>query len=234
MGRVDSAFTAGRTAPVTSHPSRTWTAFRRGTNATSFMTGFGSTASERQPTGRPAGTQYAEIHFVNRLACPPSPGVQILVGPHETSEAGRTSSSCGRTPRARRLRPGSKTRFSLAGDDGDAAGLDPRSMINEDTQAAITVEGLTKRYGELAAVDDLSFSVRRGAVTGFPGPNRGSGRYNRTEAYALPFSRRLTSSRSSRWRSSTSASGSGSSESSASRTIPVTTLWPSASTSTAW
>jgi len=44
-------------------------------------------------------------------------------------------------------------------------------MINEDIQAAITVERLTKRYGELAAVDDLSFSVRRGAVTGFLGPN---------------------------------------------------------------
>jgi ABC-2 type transport system ATP-binding protein len=44
-------------------------------------------------------------------------------------------------------------------------------MINENTQPAITVEGLTKRYGELTAVDDLSFSVRRGAVTGFLGPN---------------------------------------------------------------
>jgi len=44
-------------------------------------------------------------------------------------------------------------------------------MRNEDTQPAITVECLTKRYGELAAVDDLSFSVRRGAVTGFLGPN---------------------------------------------------------------
>ena len=44
-------------------------------------------------------------------------------------------------------------------------------MINENTQPAITVEGLTKRYGDLAAVDDLSFSVRRGAVTGFLGPN---------------------------------------------------------------
>ncbi len=44
-------------------------------------------------------------------------------------------------------------------------------MINEDTHAAITVEGLTKRYGELTAVDDLSFSVRRGSVTGFLGPN---------------------------------------------------------------
>jgi ABC-2 type transport system ATP-binding protein len=37
--------------------------------------------------------------------------------------------------------------------------------------AAIAVEGLTKRYGELTAVDDVSFSVRRGTVTGFLGPN---------------------------------------------------------------
>jgi len=36
---------------------------------------------------------------------------------------------------------------------------------------AITVDRLTKRYGELVAVDDLSFEVRRGAVTGFLGPN---------------------------------------------------------------
>ena len=62
-------------------------------------------------------------------------------------------------------------KFSPAADDGDAAGLDPQSVINQNTQPAITVEGLTKRYGELTAVDDLSFSVRRGAVTGFLGPN---------------------------------------------------------------
>ena len=37
--------------------------------------------------------------------------------------------------------------------------------------AAIAVEGLTKRYGDVTAVDDLSFTVRRGAVTGFLGPN---------------------------------------------------------------
>jgi ABC-2 type transport system ATP-binding protein len=36
---------------------------------------------------------------------------------------------------------------------------------------AIVVQGLTKRYGEVKAVDDLSFAVRRGAVTGFLGPN---------------------------------------------------------------
>jgi ABC-2 type transport system ATP-binding protein len=32
-------------------------------------------------------------------------------------------------------------------------------------------DGLTKRYGEVTAVDDLSFAVRPGAVTGFLGPN---------------------------------------------------------------
>lgn len=35
----------------------------------------------------------------------------------------------------------------------------------------ITAEHLTKRYGETAAVDDLSFAVRPGVVTGFLGPN---------------------------------------------------------------
>ena len=35
----------------------------------------------------------------------------------------------------------------------------------------IVAEGLTKRYGNVKAVDDLSFSVRAGAVTGFLGPN---------------------------------------------------------------
>ncbi len=35
----------------------------------------------------------------------------------------------------------------------------------------IEVENLTKRYGRTVAVDDLSFSVRPGVVTGFLGPN---------------------------------------------------------------
>ena len=35
----------------------------------------------------------------------------------------------------------------------------------------IEVCGLTKRYGEVLAVDDLSFGVRAGEVTGFLGPN---------------------------------------------------------------
>jgi ABC-2 type transport system ATP-binding protein len=37
--------------------------------------------------------------------------------------------------------------------------------------APIMVEGLTKHYGNVKAVDDLSFVVRAGAVTGFLGPN---------------------------------------------------------------
>jgi ABC-2 type transport system ATP-binding protein len=37
--------------------------------------------------------------------------------------------------------------------------------------APIVVEGLTKRYGAVTAVDNLSFAVRPGAVTGFLGPN---------------------------------------------------------------
>src|SRR4030095_8896617 len=35
----------------------------------------------------------------------------------------------------------------------------------------IEVTSLTKRYGETVAVDDLSFTVRPGVVTGFLGPN---------------------------------------------------------------
>ena len=39
----------------------------------------------------------------------------------------------------------------------------------------IEIRGLTKRYGDVVAVDDLSFPVRSGRVTGFLGPN-GSGK----------------------------------------------------------
>ena len=35
----------------------------------------------------------------------------------------------------------------------------------------IEARGLTKRYGSTVAVDDLSFTVRPGMVTGFLGPN---------------------------------------------------------------
>ncbi len=44
---------------------------------------------------------------------------------------------------------------------GDAGAHDP----------VVSVSSLTKRYGELVAVDDLSFSLRSGTVTGFFGAN---------------------------------------------------------------
>lgn len=51
-----------------------------------------------------------------------------------------------------------------------------RSVRSVDsTGAAITVEHLSKRFGAVLAVDDLDFTVRAGAVTGFLGPN-GSGK----------------------------------------------------------
>jgi ABC-type Na+ transport system ATPase subunit NatA len=37
--------------------------------------------------------------------------------------------------------------------------------------AVVSVRRLTKRYGELVAVDDLTFSLEAGSVTGFLGPN---------------------------------------------------------------
>jgi ABC-2 type transport system ATP-binding protein len=37
--------------------------------------------------------------------------------------------------------------------------------------AAITIDGLTKRFGQVVAVDDLSFEVDQGTVVGFLGPN---------------------------------------------------------------
>jgi ABC-2 type transport system ATP-binding protein len=37
--------------------------------------------------------------------------------------------------------------------------------------AAIEVEGLTKHFGHLVAVDQVSFTVEKGSVTGFLGPN---------------------------------------------------------------
>lgn len=37
--------------------------------------------------------------------------------------------------------------------------------------AALQLDGVTKRYGAFTAVDDLSFSARRGKILGFLGPN---------------------------------------------------------------
>jgi ABC-2 type transport system ATP-binding protein len=49
-----------------------------------------------------------------------------------------------------------------------------RSLIPADAGAGdpvVAVNSLTKRFGDLAAVEDLTFSLDRGTVTGFLGPN---------------------------------------------------------------
>src|SRR3954469_18446822 len=57
---------------------------------------------------------------------------------------------------------------SVSAESGD---IRFRRMTGDGMHSAIDVNGLTKHYGDVAAVQDLSFSVRRGAVTGFLGPN---------------------------------------------------------------
>ena len=37
--------------------------------------------------------------------------------------------------------------------------------------AVVTIESLTKRFGSLTAVDQLSFALEPGTITGFLGPN---------------------------------------------------------------
>ena len=37
--------------------------------------------------------------------------------------------------------------------------------------ALIELQGITKRYGDLTAVEDLTLSIEQGAVFGFIGPN---------------------------------------------------------------
>jgi ABC-2 type transport system ATP-binding protein len=44
-------------------------------------------------------------------------------------------------------------------------------MTNAQSPPAISADHLTKRYGRTTAVDQLSFTVRPGTVTGFFGPN---------------------------------------------------------------
>jgi ABC-2 type transport system ATP-binding protein len=52
----------------------------------------------------------------------------------------------------------------------DLGGI-PAARRRPSVEGMIEVDGLTKRYGAVAAVDGLSFTVRPGRVTGFLGPN---------------------------------------------------------------
>jgi len=52
--------------------------------------------------------------------------------------------------------------------------------MNTETEYAIEVDGLTKRYGDLLAVNDISFTVKKGEVFAFLGPN-GAGKTTTVE-----------------------------------------------------
>lgn len=52
--------------------------------------------------------------------------------------------------------------------------------MTKETEYAIEVDKLTKRYGDLLAVDDISFTVRKGEVFAFLGPN-GAGKTTTVE-----------------------------------------------------
>src|SRR5262245_12968157 len=43
--------------------------------------------------------------------------------------------------------------------------------VSDGIDPVVSFEALTKRYGDIRAVDDLSFSIRPGTITGFLGPN---------------------------------------------------------------
>jgi ABC-2 type transport system ATP-binding protein len=47
----------------------------------------------------------------------------------------------------------------------------PSGRALADGEEVITVDHLTKKFGSVTAVDDLSFTLKHGAVTGFLGPN---------------------------------------------------------------
>ena len=54
---------------------------------------------------------------------------------------------------------------------GDGKGLDIPPLADEEGVTAITARGLTKRFGNFTAVDDISFDIRAGEIFGFLGSN---------------------------------------------------------------
>jgi ABC-type branched-subunit amino acid transport system ATPase component len=53
-----------------------------------------------------------------------------------------------------------------------------------DATTALTADGLTRRFGDLVAVNDLTFEVAAGGVVGFVGPN-GSGKPRRSACSSI-------------------------------------------------
>jgi ABC-2 type transport system ATP-binding protein len=60
-------------------------------------------------------------------------------------------------------------------------------------EAIIEVRGMTKRFGELTAVDHVDLTVRAGEIYGFLGPN-GSGKTTFPKANCSPTAQLMKSS----------------------------------------
>jgi ABC-2 type transport system ATP-binding protein len=83
----------------------------------------------------------------------------------------RAKAVAGTVPEAGRPRRGDDEGGEMSvGQLSSGAGGHPAADARSGTEE-IVVRGLTKQYKRLRAVDDLSFSVRSGRVTGFLGPN---------------------------------------------------------------
>ena len=76
---------------------------------------------------------------------------------------------CGSTPHRRRELPASFADFTTG---RSADNLTRRNRRVTRRQRMVQVDGLTKLYGELAAVSELTFSLQPGEVLGLVGPER--------------------------------------------------------------
>ena len=58
-----------------------------------------------------------------------------------------------------------------ADDDAKIGVARNAAALGETASAVVTVRGLTKRYGEVLAVEGVAFALEPGTITGFLGPN---------------------------------------------------------------
>jgi ABC-2 type transport system ATP-binding protein len=71
-------------------------------------------------------------------------------------------------PRSKARRPDETAEERHVGETTGGAAVPTEATTHD---AVVNVRSLTKRYGELTAVDDLTFSLDAGTITGFLGPN---------------------------------------------------------------